>query len=80
MYLALKKAAKKWTMPIQNWGQALHQFAIEAIRKLELEKSSGKLERKEHPLDEFSRQSPCCLTSDFNRSDEFSDSLHSFWG
>lgn len=28
MYLALKKAAKKWTMPIQNWGQALHQFAI----------------------------------------------------
>ena len=28
MYLAISKAAKKWTMPIKNWGLALHQFAI----------------------------------------------------
>ena len=28
MYLAIKKAAKKWTMPIRNWGLALNQFAI----------------------------------------------------
>jgi putative transposase len=28
MYLALKNASKKWTMPIQNWGVALNQFAI----------------------------------------------------
>ena len=28
MYLAISKAAKKWTMPIRNWGQALNQFAI----------------------------------------------------
>ena len=28
MYLAVSKAAKKWTMPIKNWGLALNQFAI----------------------------------------------------
>ena len=28
MYLALKNASKKWTMPIQNGGVALNQFAI----------------------------------------------------
>ena len=28
MYLAISKAAKKWTMPIRNWGQALNQIAI----------------------------------------------------
>ena len=28
MYLAISKAAKKWTMPIKNWGLALNQFAI----------------------------------------------------
>ena len=28
MYLAISKAAKKWTMPIRNWGLALNQFAI----------------------------------------------------
>ena len=28
MYLAINKAAKKWTMPIKNWGLALNQFAI----------------------------------------------------
>ena len=28
IYLALKNAAKKWTMPIREWTQALNQFAI----------------------------------------------------
>jgi putative transposase len=28
-YLALERIAKKWTMPIQNWCQALNQFVIE---------------------------------------------------
>ena len=29
LYLALRNASKKWTMPIRDWGQALNQFAIE---------------------------------------------------
>jgi transposase-like protein len=28
MYLAIRNASKKWTMPIRNWGMALNQFAI----------------------------------------------------
>ena len=28
IYLALRNAAKKWTMPIQNWALALNQFEI----------------------------------------------------
>lgn len=28
IFLALQNAAKKWTMPIRNWHQALNQFAI----------------------------------------------------
>lgn len=28
IFLALKNAQKKWTMPIKNWPQALNQFAI----------------------------------------------------
>jgi len=28
LYLALMNAARKWTMPIKNWAQALQQFAI----------------------------------------------------
>ncbi|MHB8523280.1 MAG: IS256 family transposase [Limisphaerales bacterium] len=28
-YLALERAAKKWTMPIRNWSEALNRFAIE---------------------------------------------------
>jgi putative transposase len=28
-YLALERIAKKWTMPIHNWREALNQFAIE---------------------------------------------------
>jgi putative transposase len=27
LYLALKNIAKKWTMPIKNWGTAMNQFA-----------------------------------------------------
>jgi len=29
LYLAIKNASKKWTMPIKDWKQALNQFAIE---------------------------------------------------
>ena len=28
-YLALERAAKKWTMPIRDWSEALNRFAIE---------------------------------------------------
>lgn len=28
LYLALRNAAKKWTMPIQNWKQAMNHFSI----------------------------------------------------
>jgi putative transposase len=28
LYLALRNAAKKWTMPIQNWNGALNRFSI----------------------------------------------------
>ena len=29
VYLATQAAAAKWTMPIQNWKQAMNRFAIE---------------------------------------------------
>jgi transposase-like protein len=29
LYLAIRNASQKWTMPIHNWGEALNQFAIE---------------------------------------------------
>ena len=29
LYLAIRNASAKWTMPIKHWGQALNQFAIE---------------------------------------------------
>jgi len=29
LYLAIRNASKKWTVPIREWGQALNQFAIE---------------------------------------------------
>lgn len=29
IYLAVKDASKKWTMPIQNWRQAMSRFMIE---------------------------------------------------
>jgi transposase-like protein len=28
MYLALRNAAKKWTVPVKDWGTALGQFAL----------------------------------------------------
>jgi transposase-like protein len=28
-YLALEKAAKKWTMPIHSWNEALNRFIVE---------------------------------------------------
>src|SRR5215210_7197047 len=28
LYLALRNAAKKWTMPIRNWSQAMQAFSI----------------------------------------------------
>ena len=27
LYLAIRNAPKKWTMPIKEWGQVLNQFA-----------------------------------------------------
>ncbi|MDW3045277.1 IS256 family transposase [Vibrio sp. Vb1554] len=35
VYLALKDASKKWTMPIQNWRQAMSRFIIEFEERLE---------------------------------------------
>jgi len=29
LYLAIRNASEKWTMPVREWGQALNQFAIE---------------------------------------------------
>lgn len=34
VYLATQAAAKKWTMPIQNWKQAMSRFAIEFEEQL----------------------------------------------
>jgi len=28
IFMILQRIAKKWTMPIRNWGEALHQFAL----------------------------------------------------
>jgi putative transposase len=28
LYLILKNASKKWSMPIRNWSGAMNQFAI----------------------------------------------------
>jgi len=28
LYMALKNIMKKWTMPVRNWSQAIHQFSI----------------------------------------------------
>lgn len=35
IYLAIKDASKKWTMPIQNWRQAMSRFIIEFEERLE---------------------------------------------
>jgi putative transposase len=34
IYLAIDTASKKWTMPIQNWKQALNRFMIEFDEQL----------------------------------------------
>jgi transposase-like protein len=28
MYLTMKNASQKWTMPIRDWGAAMNHFAI----------------------------------------------------
>jgi len=35
VYLAIKDASKKWSMPIQNWRQAMSRFIIEFEKRLE---------------------------------------------
>ena len=35
VYLAIKDASKKWTMPIQSWRQAMSRFIIEFEDRLE---------------------------------------------
>ena len=35
VYLAIKEASKKWSMPIQNWRQAMSRFIIEFEDRLE---------------------------------------------
>lgn len=35
IYLAIKDASKKWTMPIHNWRQAMSRFIIEFEERLE---------------------------------------------
>ena len=34
VYLATQAAAQKWTMPIQNWKQAMNRFAIDFEEQL----------------------------------------------
>lgn len=36
VYLAIEQAAKKWTMPVQDWKQALNRFAIQFEGRLPL--------------------------------------------
>ena len=36
LFLALRNASKKWTMPVRNWGAALNQFAIMFPDRIEL--------------------------------------------
>jgi putative transposase len=35
VYLAIKEASKKWTMPIRNWRTAMNRFIIELEDRLE---------------------------------------------
>ena len=28
IFMVLKRISKRWTMPIRNWGEALHQFSL----------------------------------------------------
>jgi len=34
IYLAIEAASRKWTMPTQNWKQALNRFMIEYEEEL----------------------------------------------
>lgn len=36
VFLAVKQASRKWTMPIPNWGQAINRFAIQFEGRLPL--------------------------------------------
>ncbi|MBN2280811.1 MAG: transposase [Candidatus Marinimicrobia bacterium] len=36
LYLALRNATKKWTMPIQNWKVALNFFAVKFENRMNL--------------------------------------------
>ena len=36
VFLAVRQATKKWTMPIQNWGVILNQFMIIFEHRLDL--------------------------------------------
>ena len=36
LFLGLKNISKKWTMPIQNWGEAINQFAIRFDGRIEI--------------------------------------------
>lgn len=36
VFLALREATKKWTMPIHNWGLILNQFLIIFEKRVQL--------------------------------------------
>ena len=36
VYLALREATKKWSMPIQNWGLILNQFLTIFEKRVQL--------------------------------------------
>ncbi|NLP57987.1 transposase, partial [Lutibacter sp. B1] len=36
VYLALREATKKWSMPIQNWGIILNQFLVIFEKRVQL--------------------------------------------
>lgn len=36
VYLAIREATKKWTMPIRNWGVILNQFSLIFEQRLRL--------------------------------------------
>jgi Transposase, Mutator family len=69
IYLAIARAAKKWTMPIQNWRMALNRFVIEFGDRLPITSLSVILcsrhkiilpRRKYAPEEEVGRSGPAC--------------------
>ena len=28
IFMILRRISKRWTMPIRNWGEAMHQFSV----------------------------------------------------